>query len=89
MPLTLAQFLIGMAIVLGIPLAVFGLNRWRHPVGWFFLCGLIILFFVAHAIKRMTYGRSWIIHQANLRFPPKAAAEHRPEQTLGLSFACE
>jgi hypothetical protein len=39
-------------------LAVLGLNRWKDHVGWFFLGGLIILFFVAHVVEEMTYGTS-------------------------------
>ena len=58
MPLTGIEFAIGSAIVIGLPLAIIFLNRWRRGAGWWLLAGLVGFVVIGNASEKLTTGTS-------------------------------
>ena len=53
MPLNFADFLIGSAIVIGLPVAVILMNRWRPGTGWWLIAAVVVFVVVGNLIERL------------------------------------
>ena len=58
MPLNFADFLIGSAILIGLPVAVILMNRWRPMTGWWLIAAAIGFVVVGNLVERLATGTS-------------------------------
>lgn len=52
MPLTVTELLIGMAIMIGVPIMIYFLEKMRRGLGLIFLVALIILMVIGNLIEK-------------------------------------
>ena len=58
MPLNFADFLIGSAIVIGLPVAVILMNRWRPRTGRWLIAAVVGFVVVGNLVERLATGTS-------------------------------
>jgi hypothetical protein len=58
MPLSGLQFAIGVAMVIGLPVALVMLNRRRPRAGWWMLAAVVALIIIGNGIEKAVTGNS-------------------------------
>jgi hypothetical protein len=58
MPLTGFELVIGAAILIGLPIAFFLLNRWRPRAGWWMLAAVLFFVILGNVLEKAMTGNS-------------------------------
>jgi hypothetical protein len=58
MPLSSFDLAIFTAIIVGLPIAVVMMNRWRRRTGWWLLAGVVSLIVLGNVVERAVTGTS-------------------------------
>ena len=53
MPINGFELAVGVAIMIGLPVAVIALNRWKATAGWWLLGGAIAFVVIGNVIERL------------------------------------
>lgn len=60
MPISNFDLMVAVAIMIGLPIAIILLNRWRSRSGWW-LFGCVIAFIIIGNINEQSVGRQYLI----------------------------
>ena len=58
MALTSTTLIVGASVLVGLPISIVMLNRWKRHSSWWLLAAIIVFVVVGNAVERLTRGAS-------------------------------